>query len=238
MTLEVLYPELGGLYGELANVRYLRASVPGLQVIETHLGQRPAVLDGRAELVYMGAMSENGQELALRTMLPLREELRRVIEDGAAFLATGNAMELFGKAIRDGEKAIPALGIFDYEAERDMEHRHNSMFLGEMEGMPVVGCKSQYSHLISEPEQSLFTVQGGFGTSLKGNREGIRYRNFLGTYVMGPLLPLNPPLTAWLISLLGWQGTPAFQKEGMEAYELRLAELRRPGVNFLVGEHG
>lgn len=238
MTLEVIYPELCNLYGEMANVRYLKASVPGLQVIETHLGTRPAILDGRADMAYMGAMSERGQELALERMRPLTEDFRAAIRAGKVFLTTGNAMELFGKTIREGGECLPGLGIFDYEAVREMENRHNSMFLGSFEDLHIVGCKSQYSHLVSEPENALFTVQGGFGTSLKGEREGIREQNFFGTYVLGPLLPLNPPFTRYLLNLLGWPGAPAFEKEAMEAYTVRYQELCRPGVNFLVGEHG
>lgn len=238
MTLEILYPELCCLYGESANARYLKASVPELTVIETHLDQRPAVLDGKADMVIMGAMTENGQELALARLIPLAGEFRRAIEEGKVILATGNAMELFGKAIWQDGKKTDCMGIFDYEAERDMLHRHNSMFLGKMEYLDIVGCKSQYSRLKAETPSPLFEVLGGFGTDLESKHEGFRHKNFFGTYVLGPLLILNPPFTKYLLSLLGWKSTLAFEKEAMEAYDLRLNELRRPGVNFKVGEHG
>ena len=38
MKLEYLYPELGNLYGDSANMRYLRKSLPEADYIETHLG--------------------------------------------------------------------------------------------------------------------------------------------------------------------------------------------------------
>ena len=38
MKLEYLYPELGNLFGDSANIRYLAKSLPGAEIIETPLG--------------------------------------------------------------------------------------------------------------------------------------------------------------------------------------------------------
>ena len=49
--------------------------------------------------------------------------------------------------------------------------------------------------------------------------------NFIGTYLLGPLLVLNPLFTARLMEELGRPGAkPAFFEQSMEAYERRLGE--------------
>ena len=40
----------------------------------------------------------------------------------------------------------------------------------------------------------LFTVRKGYGNDLKDEHEGIHYKNFFGTYLLGPLLIRNPYL--------------------------------------------
>ena len=51
MKIEVLYPEICNLYGDLGNIRYLQKSCPELEVVETDLKSRPAFLDGGVDLV-------------------------------------------------------------------------------------------------------------------------------------------------------------------------------------------
>ena len=52
--------------------------------------------------------------------------------------------------------------------------------------------------------------------------EGIRLHNFFGTYLVGPILVMNPPFTKYLLRLIGAGDVPlAFEKENMEAYAQR-----------------
>lgn len=238
MTIEGLYPELGSLYGENGNLRYLQASCPEATVLRTANSEEPAFVREPVALLCVGAMSEEGQTLAIRRLSPYKEALRQRIEDGMAVLATGNAMELFGQSISDGSETIQALGLFPFDARRDFYHRHNSMFLGQFEDMKIVGYKSQFSSATLWREQPFCRVLGGYGTDLKSDWEGVRYKNFFGTYLLGPLLPLNPLFTQYLLRLLGSAARPAFFDEAMEAYQYRLRGLEAPGVRFLVGEHG
>lgn len=238
MTIEVLYPELCNFYGEQGNARYLRACRPEARMIWTEYRSVPALVREKVDLLYLGSMTERYQALAMDRLRPHRDALRQRIEDGMVVLATGNSLELFGKGIREDDRFFPALDLFPYSSWRDMENRHNSMFLGEFEGIKMVGYKSQFSASEPWPEQPFCTVTGGFGTDCVGHLEGFRYKNFFGTYLLGPLLVLNPLFTRYLLELLNSPGPLAFEKEAMEAYRYRLAGLEMPGVHFLLGEHG
>ena len=153
-------------------------------------------------------------------------------------MATGNALELFGAYIQEDRRRIPALGLFPYHSVRDMEHRHNSMFLGTFGGMKIVGTRSQFSFSYGELPHPFLQVTGGIGMNPEAKTEGVHYRNFFATYLLGPFLVLNPLFTMYLLEKLGYTGPLAFQREAMEAYTYRLRELERPGVRFQMGEHG
>ena len=238
MTIEALYPEFCQWFGDSANVRYLCQCVPDAELIQTDILQKPAFVDGKVDILYLGSMTEKQQLIAAKRLLPYRERLVECIDSGMVVLATGNATELFGEYIADGGEKYPMLSLFPFHAERDMEARHNSMFLGTFEDMTVVGYKSQFSFLKGQFPGDFIRVRGGCGNSMDDANEGFRYKNLFATYLLGPLLVLNPPFTRYLLRLLGRDGTLAHEQAVTEAYQFRKENLEREGVNFITGEHG
>ena len=52
---------------------------------------------------------------------------------------------------------------------------------------------------------------------------------FIGTYLIGPLLVVNPLFAVYIMKLCGAKDPhPAFEKAAMEAYEVRLKEFTDP----------
>ena len=238
MTIEALFPEFCQWLGDSANVRYLRQCLPDAEFVMTGNSDEPNFISGTTDLLYLGAMTEDEQEMAAERLAPYKARLFERIDAGMAVLATGNSVELFGEYIQDGGKRIPMLGLFPFHAERNMDDRHNSMFLGSFEDMAIVGYKSQFSFLKGSFPGNFISVTGGCGNSMGDPNEGFRYKNLFATYLLGPFLVLNPPFTRYLFRLLGREDEPAFEKAVTEAYDFRLKNLRKEGVNFMVGEHG
>ncbi len=250
MKIEILYPEICGLYGELYNIEYLRRSVPDCGIATTSLGERPRFLDDRTiDLVYMGTMTERSQLIVVDELTPLREEIWDAIERGQRFLITGNALEIFGNSIIEksdmviseiGGDGYECLGLFDINVSRDMLHRYNSLFKGaymltERDAIEIVGYQSQFGRASYGPNapDPLFKVIRGpsFGNSQMG--EGFRYKNFMATYIIGPLLVLNPAFLARLCWEMGYAGiAPACADAAMEAYRKRLYEYSDPDRGF------
>ena len=68
----------------------------------------------------------------------------------------------------------------------------------------------------------MFVKNKGVGLNIKAKYEGIRVNNFFGTYLVGPILVLNPPFTKYILNLMGAGDVKlAFEAENMAAYEQR-----------------
>lgn len=235
MTVEILYPSLANLYGETMHARYLEKCLPDARFVYTEVNDVPAFAGENVDLICLGPMSENAQQLLAGRLAPYKDRIEELIRRGTVFLVTGNALELFGQYIEneDGSR-IDCLGIFETWAKRQMMRRYNSLFLGSFGETRIVGFKAQFSHSWGAAEkEGLFRCVKGDGLCPGAEWEGLRRGNFFGTYLLGPLLILNPDFTKYLLSLLGAPAdTLPFEKELYAAYEKRLAEFENPAVKL------
>ncbi len=229
MKIEILFPEFCNLFGDMSNMRYLKKCLPEAEFLETSFEEQPRFVTEDVSLVYLGPMTERIQEKVIGKFLPLRERIRALIDQGTVFLFTGNALEVLGTYIEneDGSR-VEALGLLPLHAKRDMMHRHNSTFLGKFQGKEVMGFKSQFTLAYPEGElEGLFQVEKGVGLHKKCSFEGVRTHHFFGTYLLGPVLILNPEFTRYLLSCMGVESpAPAFAEEAQAAYEARLRDFR------------
>ena len=228
MKLEYLYPELGNLYGDSANMRYLRKCLPEAEYVETHIGDTPAfVSDPEVSFLYSGPMTERGQGIALEELRPYASALSDRLHDGLHGLFTGNSMELLGKRIVAGNASLEGLGIVEIQSHRTLTERYNGFFLGNADGIEITAFNSRFSHSIPGAGVSGFAkVTRGIGLDPDCAYEGYRIGGFIGTYLLGPLLVLNPLFTQRLLASLGSSAQPPFFTEALQAYEARLREFR------------
>ena len=230
MKIEILYPEFCNLNGDMGNMKYLKRCLPEAEVIETAIDQEPSFLSQEdIALVYMGTLSERSQEIVIKKLMPYKEAVKQKIEAGQLFLFTGNSVEVLGHYIENEDRSkIEALGIFNVYAKRDMLHRHNSFFLGTYEDIEILGFKSQFTMLYGDNSNNyLAEVQMGIGINPETKLEGIHQNNFIATYVIGPLLILNPYFTLKLLKMMGVDKPKlAFEEEVLKAYEVRLKKFK------------
>jgi lipid II isoglutaminyl synthase (glutamine-hydrolysing) len=228
VRIEVLFPEYCNLFGDSANVRYLQKTLPDAEFIFTKLDEEPKFLTEEMSLVYMGPMTENTQELVINKLKPYKNKLKEKIDSGLAFLFTGNALEVLGEYIDDGNgKKIEAVGLYPYHAKRDMFHRHNSEELVTFGDMQIMGFKTQFTQCYPNEENFpwLFEIKKGMGMNLDTKGEGWKDHNFMGTYLVGPILPNNPNFCKYLLNLIGAKDAePAFLSAAQAAYDKRLKD--------------
>ena len=229
MKIEILFPEFCNLFGDMYNMKYLKKCMPDAEFIETALDEVPAFVSEDVNLIYLGPMTENTQEKVISKLLPYKEKIEELIEKNVVFLFTGNAIEILGKYIEneDGSK-IEGIGIFNVYAKRDMMHRHNSYMVGKYGDIEVIGFKSQFTMMYGDNSNSYFLdVEKGIGINKESKLEGIKKNNFIGTYVIGPILILNPLFTKKLMKMVGEEKEIVLENDVMAAYEARLKELKK-----------
>lgn len=229
MKIEILFPEFCNLYGDMYNMKYLKMCIPEAEFIETALEEEPKFVKEDVNLIYLGPMTENTQEKVIKKLLPYKERIIELIEKNVVFLFTGNALEILGKYIEnEDESKIEGLGIFDVYAKRDMMHRHNSYLIGKYEDIEIIGFKSQFTMMYGNNLETPFVeVEKGIGINKQSKIEGIKKNNFIGTYLIGPMLILNPLFTQKVLKMLGEETEIALKEDTMAAYNERIKELKR-----------
>ena len=231
LTIEMLFPEIANLHGDNANVTYLAQCRPDARVVRTSLTDTPAFTSEKVDLVYLGPLTEQGQLKAIERLRPHRQRIEELIESGASFLFTHNAVEVLGSRIRNDEMGYDeaGVGVFDIEATLSMFGRYNGKVTGVAAetDQPVVGYKSQFSMVTGGDALPGFLIADrGIGRNRATAVEGVRVNNFIGTSLIGPLLVLNPYFTRGLLARLDPDSEPVLAHEALAiaAYESRLAD--------------
>lgn len=235
MKIEVLFSEVCNLNGDLQNVEYLRQTMPDAEFRFTALTDELYLAENRPDMVYMGTMTEAIQRRVIDKLMPLKDRIAELIDDGVVFLMTGNACDVFCKSIDYVTEKIQkdGLGLFDLTVKCDHFNRYNGKFMGEVDGITVIGFRSQFSMMQGDNSACFFgRNQRAMGMNPGTDLEGIRRKNFFGTNVQGPVLALNPAFCEHLIRLAGGNAVAAHKEAAMKAYEIRLKEMRDPGLKF------
>lgn len=235
MKIEILFPEFCNLFGDVGNVKYLKMCLPNAEFIETSFNSEPFFKDNDVNIVYMGPMTERAQEKIIKKLLPLKQRIEQLINNGTSFLFTGNALEIVGNYIDDDNgNRIDCLGIFDFYSKRNMMKRYSGLTLGEYNDIEIVGFKAQFTKAYQNSDSNHFIkVTRGLAMNDKSCYEGFVKNNFFGTYMIGPLLVLNPLFTKIFLKNSGVNNpTLAFEKEALNAYYKRLDDFKNPKVHI------
>lgn len=235
MTIEVLFGEVCGLYGDAQNITYLKQTLPEARFVETKLIDEPYFADHDVDMILIGSMSERNQRLVIEKLRPLKDRISELVKKGVVILATGNACEIFCQSIDYVTEKIhtEALGFTDLTVKTDYFKRYNGKVLADFEDIQIVGFRSQFSFLYGDNSDNYFLkVARGDGINKESKLEGFRINNLIGTQLLGPILPLNPLFCEYLIRLTGEQASAAFRDEAIDAYKQRVNEFSDPNVKF------
>jgi CobQ-like glutamine amidotransferase family enzyme len=235
LTIEVLFPEVANLHGDNANITYLAQCRPDARIIRTGLTDTPVFVTAPVDLVYLGAMTEQGQLKAIERLRPHADRIEALIEAGTTFLFTHNALEVLGARIRNDDMNydVSGVGVFGFETTLQMFGRYNGKVMGTVPEAgaehPILGYKSQFS-MVSAPATmpGFLTADRGIGRNTTTTIEGVRLGNFIGTSLLGPLLVVNPHFTRGLLAQLDPDSEPtlAHERLALAAYQARLNDFQ------------
>lgn len=202
ITIAYLYYDLLNLYGENGNIKVLKKQLEeqGVKTVIKFLSIDSDLDFNNYDFVYIGAGTESNQQLALSHLIRYKDNLENYIENNKFFLSTGNSIELFGKHIlNNNKKKIKGLNIFEYQTTiEEFRMVDEALFKSNSFDKPFIGFQNQYGAM-KNIKKPFFKVIHGVGSYPNSNSEGIHYKNFYGTYLIGPLLARNPHFLKYLI---------------------------------------
>jgi CobQ-like glutamine amidotransferase family enzyme len=236
MRIEILYPELCCLYGDKGNTLFLKKCLPEAEFIETQLNEKPAFLQGDVDLCCMYSMSEQSQERILDRLMQWKQEIKDCLAaEKTMFLLLGNALELFGQYIlREDGSRVEGLQVYDTYTKRHAPNRFNTLIQAPFEGMTLLGYTSRFAHTFGITEDiALAKTDIGCGSCEGSTWEGICDGNVIATYLLGPVLVLNPDFARRVLERLGVPCSALpFEDDLRKAYLRQLEEFRRSDLDL------
>ena len=196
ITIAHLYYDLLNLYGECGNVRILKKILEeqNVDVVVKFLTVDDKLNFEDYDFVYMGVGIEDNLKIANKHLKKYKKDIQKYIEDGKYFICTGNSYELFGKEIAFESETIKTLGIFDYKSKILEERKIMEISAKtDMIDKELIGFMNTGSTNDNEKENFLKNINN------TDENEGIIYKNFIGTYLIGPLLVRNPELLKLIV---------------------------------------
>ena len=239
MKIEILFPELTNIYGDLFNAKYLEECLSSGSIVKTSINSEPYFVNHKVDMIYMGSMPDEYQDIVLKKLNKYKKKIKELIDNDVIFVVTGSAFELFGSYILENDKKTKTLGIFDNYFVRDKNNRHNSLYIGLFNDIKMVGNKSQFTFMYGENKYPFIkSYDRCFGMNETSKLEGIHYHNFFGTYLLGPLFLLNPLFLKYLFELKGLDIKLKYESVAMDAYNDRVKSLERENARYILHDHG
>lgn len=209
-----LYPELMSTYGDRGNIIVLQkiAEDNGVAIKIVRINHATSYsLLATSDLIFMGGAQDLQQEIVNKDLLGEKgNALKALIENGTPGLYVCGAYQFLGHYYKDayGVK-IEGLEVFDMytESYKTKERLIGNIVVDSAYSVQrtgdreiLVGFENHGGRTyLKEKTQAFAKVVKGNGNNGEDLTEGILYKNSIGTYMHGPILPSNPELAVMLL---------------------------------------
>lgn len=214
LTIGWLYPDLMSTYGDRGNIIVLqkRCEWRGIkaEILNLNEGFDEKLLNN-IDILFMGGAQDIQQQIVSKDFtLNKIVSLKKKIEDGTPGLYICGAYQFLGKYYIDADGTkIKGLGIFDLYTDHPGENSKrligNIVVKTNLAGRThvtyeVIGFENHGGRTYLGKDLNPFAlIVKGFGNNDIDKEEGAIYKNSIGTYLHGPILPKNPEIADWLI---------------------------------------
>ena len=218
LTIGWLYPTLMSTYGDRGNIIVLskRCEWRGINVEIVPIDQTTSDQQLKSiDLLFGGGAQDREQELVIKDLHKKGKTIKELIENNTPALFVCGAPQLMGNYYEPsvGER-IEGLGIFDMVSKHPGPDKER--LIGDIvaqitaptlldtkyhiQTTIVVGFENHGGRTyLGENVLPFAKVIKGFGNNGEDGTEGVVYKNAIGCYLHGPLLPKNPMIADYLI---------------------------------------
>jgi len=204
------YPDLMSTYGDRGNIialcHWAKVFRIDIKVVSISIN-KPKEIILKMDILFMGGAQDKQQEIVNKDLKDNKGEyLKKAIEAEIPGLFVCGAYQFLGNYYKtaDGTK-IRGLSIFDFYTENP--GNNFPRLIGDIgiktkinSSEIVVGFENHGGRTyLADKNLAFGEVIFGFGNNGIDKTEGIFYKNTIGTYLHGPLLPKNPKITYFLL---------------------------------------
>lgn len=200
-----LYGAKMNIYGDRGNVLALqkRAEWRGIQVELRDIGIGDDIPED-IDIFFWGGGQDQEQVAVAQDIAGTKgEAIRTAIENGAAMLAICGGYQLLGHGYQPHNGSfLPGIGLFDASSVAGEKRFIGNVVIESEQFGTLVGFENHSGLTSLQGDcQPLGTVAIGHGNNGADGTEGAIYKNAIGCYLHGALLPKNPHLTDWLLQV-------------------------------------
>ena len=198
-----LYPKDMNIYGDSGNVLVLKKRAEkrniSVNILSYNIGDS---FPKNVDIVVAGGGQDSGQEKVNKDLLKIKDKLKKLAENYTPMLLICGSYQLFGNYFRTNEgKVLKGIGILNAYTEATNERMVGNIITESVPFGEIIGYENHSGKTTLEGDTlPLGLVKLGAGNNGEDNTEGARYKNVIGTYLHGSLLPKNPRIADFLIS--------------------------------------
>lgn len=215
-----LFANSMNIYGDYGNVIALRKRCEwrgiSLNIISVNNQSDFALID-KGDLFFFGGGQDNDQMTTWSQIVAQKEyfttQIQKAVDANKVFLLICGGYQMFGQYFIDGQgNTIPGLGILDI-ATKSQGQVVAKRCIGNISittdlplnpktivGFENHGGQTMFGTNSTKDMKYLGKVIKGHGNNSHDGYEGCLYKNVIGSYMHGSLLPKNPHLTDYLIT--------------------------------------
>jgi CobQ-like glutamine amidotransferase family enzyme len=202
ITVLQLYPKDMNIYGDYGNVLVIQRRLEwyGYEAKVIHYNEGDVFPDN-VDIVIGGGGQDSGQEVIHQDLIKIGPKLKALAEKDVPMLLVCGLYQLFGNFFKtlDG-KTLTGIGILDVETHGTRERLIGNIITNSEQFGDIIGYENHSGQtFLGKNALPLATVVKGAGNNSKDGHEGARYKNVIGTYLHGSILPKNPLLADFLI---------------------------------------
>ncbi len=234
ITILNLYSNDMNIYGDRGNILCLQRRLQWYgyksQIIDYNQGDK---FPDSVDIIVGGGGQDSGQNKIRKDLLLIGPKLRELADDGVPMLMICGLYQLFGKFFKTSEgEIIEGIGLFDIETFGKSERLIGNIITHSQQFGDIVGYENHSGQtFLGHQVTELGRVRLGAGNNTLDGSEGARYKNVIGSYLHGSLLPKNPQISDFIIEQAVIRKYDKFNKPKIDDSYVELARkvaLKRP----------
>lgn len=153
------------------------------------------------DIIIGGGGQDSGQDKIQADLLSIKPKLHALADDDVPMLLICGLYQLFGRFFKtqDGH-VIEGISLLDIETHAGLERLIGNITTHSEQFGDIIGYENHSGQtFLGSNVAPLGVVRRGAGNNGQDDTEGARYKNIIGSYLHGSLLPKNPAIADFLI---------------------------------------